>query len=107
MILLNSSKNKIRTAEKYVNEISQADDLPIEEIDKNRERNSDLYIEHPWSCQELFDFHKHYLNCPSIVTRTGFSIDRGLKKNKLYTEHFRECTFKPKITKKAQEVEQK
>lgn len=49
MILLNSSNNAVQKAERYIDEISQADDLPLEEIQKNRERNSDLYIEDPWS----------------------------------------------------------
>lgn len=107
MILLSNSKHKLGTAEKYIAEISKADDLPEEDIAKNRERNGDLYVEHPWTCEQLFLFHTNKLNCPNIVTRTGFSIDRGLKKNKLYVEHFKECTFKPTITKKAHEVEQK
>jgi len=80
MILLNSSKQKLSKAEKYIKEISFADDLPLEEIEKNRNRNADLYIEKPWTLEELFSFYKTKLNCPAIVTRTGFSIDRGLKK---------------------------
>lgn len=107
MILLTSSKHKVETAEKYISDISQADDLPTEEIDKNRQRNADLYIANPWTCELLFHYFKTKLNCPNIVIRTGFSIDRGLKKNKLFTEHFKECTFKPQITQKAQEVENK
>ena len=107
MILLSNSKNKISTAKRYIEEISKADDLPIEEIDKNRERNADLIVDHQWSVEQLFQFYKHKLNCPAIVTRTGFSIDRGLKKNQLYHEYFKECTFRPKITKKAHDVEEK
>jgi hypothetical protein len=34
MILLSNSKSKIKTAHKYINDISQTDDLPIEEIQK-------------------------------------------------------------------------
>jgi hypothetical protein len=49
MILLSSSKHRLPTAERYVNEISSSDDLPAEDIEKNRQRNSDLYIEHPWT----------------------------------------------------------
>lgn len=105
MILLSSSRSKISTAQKYVNEISQADDLPAEEIEKNRERNGDLVLDNVWSVEQLFMFFKYKLNCPTIVTRTGFSIERGLKKNKLYSEYFKECTFRPQITKKAHEVQ--
>lgn len=107
LILLSNSNNKIRTAQSYIEEISQADDLPLEEIENNRERNADLVLESVWTVEQLFLFFKHKLNCPTIVTRTGFSIERGLKKNKLYTDYFKECTFRPKITKKAHEVEEK
>lgn len=107
MILWSSSKNRIPTAQDYIGEISRADDLPIEEIEKNRERNADLIVDHVWTVEQLFQFHKHKLNWPTIVTRTGFSIDRGLKKNQLYQDYFKECTFRPQITKKAHEVEEK
>jgi hypothetical protein len=62
MILLSSSKNKIPTAQNYVGEISRADDLPIEEIEKNRERNADLIVDHVWTVEQLFQFYKHKLN---------------------------------------------
>lgn len=107
MILLSGSKHKISTAERYIDEISQADDLPVEEIEKNRERNADLLLDHIWTVEQFFMFYKHKLNCPSIVTRTGFSVDRGMRQSKLYDDYFKECTFKPKITRRAQEIEEK
>jgi predicted DNA-binding protein YlxM (UPF0122 family) len=62
MILLSTSKHKVETAERYIDEISQADDLPIEEIQKNRERNKEFVIDHVWTCDQLFSFYKHKLN---------------------------------------------
>lgn len=62
MILLSTSKGKISVAERYVQEISQADDLPAEEIQKNRERNQDLMVEDLWTVEELFVFYKQKLN---------------------------------------------
>lgn len=90
MILLSKSRHKLLTAEKYVEEISQADDLPLEEIEKNRERNSELVLGTLWTVEQLFMFHKYKLNCPSIVTRTGVKIDDSEKKARLYNEHFKE-----------------
>lgn len=49
MILLSTSKHKVETAERYIEEISQADDLPIEEIQKNRERNKEFVIDNLWT----------------------------------------------------------
>jgi hypothetical protein len=62
MILLTSSRNRLATAQDYIEEISRADDLPKEDIEKNRDRNVDLMVDHIWTVEELFQFHKHKLN---------------------------------------------
>lgn len=62
----------------------------MDEIQNNRERNSDLVVANLWTVEELFIFYKHKLNCSSGVTRTGLSMDRDFKKNQLLTEHFKE-----------------
>jgi hypothetical protein len=62
MILLTSSRNRLATAQDYIEEISRADDLPKEDIEKNRDRNVDLIVDHIWTVEELFQFHKHKLN---------------------------------------------
>jgi len=107
MILLGGSKHKLFKAQMYVEEISKSDDLPVEEIQKNRDNNSDLLLDNVWTVEHLLYNYRHKLNSPPIVTRTGFSIDRELKKNKLYNDYFKEYTFRPKITKKAHEFEEK
>ncbi len=52
----------MNVAQSYIEEISQAADLPLEEIEKNRERNADLFVEDQWTVEELFLFYKHKLN---------------------------------------------
>ena len=90
MILLSNSRDKILVAQKYVDDISQADDLPMGEIEKNRERNSDLVVDSLWTVEELFVFFTHKLNCSPVVTRAGFSMDRDIKKHQLFSEHYKE-----------------
>lgn len=79
IILLSNSYNKVNIGEQYISEISQADDLPFEEIEKNKERNSQLVLGNVWTVQQLFEFFKNKLNCASIVSRNGPSIDNHIK----------------------------
>ena len=58
MIILSNSKRKITTAENYLVEISQADGLSLEEIEMNKERNSELVLSDVWTIEELFNFSK-------------------------------------------------
>jgi hypothetical protein len=107
MILFSSSRHKIEKADKYIEEISQAENLPVEEIRKNRENNKDLLVDHLWTTEQLFMFYKRKINALPTFTRSGFSLDREMKRSKLYNEYYKEYTFRPQITKKAHEVEEK
>jgi len=89
MILLSNSRGKISIAQKYIDDISQADDFPMGEIENNRERNSDLVVDNLWTVEELFVF-LHKLNCSPVVARVGFSMDRDIKKHQLFSEHYKE-----------------
>lgn len=62
MILLSNSKRKAVTAEKYLADISQADDLSLEEIENNKQRNSELVLKDVWTVEQLFDYFKNKLN---------------------------------------------
>ena len=79
VILLSNSPNKIITGEQYIIEISQADNLPIEEIERNKERNAQLIPYSLWTMKELFEFYKEKLNWPSIVSRNGPTINDSIK----------------------------
>ena len=119
MILLSNSKRKAVTAEKYLADISQADDLSLEEIENNKQRNSELVLKDVWTVEQLFEYFKNKLNWPTIVTRTGFTIfplggdsqrstfENSEKKQRLISEHYRECTFRPQISQKVREAEEK
>lgn len=107
MILLSNSKRKAVTAAKYLQEISKADDLSPEEIEENKKRNSELVLKEEWSVEQLFDYFKRKLNWPSIVARTGFSIENSEKKQRLINEHYKECTFKPQVSVKVREADEK
>ena len=62
MILLSNSKRKAVTAEKYLADISQADDLSLEEIENNKQRNSELVLKDVWTVEQLFEYFKNKLN---------------------------------------------
>lgn len=106
-ILLSNSYNKLTIGEQYIYEISQADDVPFEEVEKNKERNAELVLGSVWTVEQLFDFFKNKLNWASIVSRNGVSIDGDLKKQRLTQELFKECTFRPKILKKSKDLRRK
>ena len=107
MILLSNSKRKVTTAEKYLLEISQAEGLSLEEIEMNKERNSELVVSNIWSVDELFNFYKIKLNWPAIVARTGLGIENNQRKQRLYNEHYKEWTFRPQVSQKVREAEEK
>jgi len=99
--------NNIDLAEEYLDEVSRIDDMPEHELRKNREMNESIYVKHPWTIEELFtQYWEHFKQSMQITRRIKGPIGQ-VKLIETLNDHYKDYTFKPKISNMSKEIEKK
>ncbi|CAI2386201.1 unnamed protein product [Moneuplotes crassus] len=105
ILLSKNPLDNVDLVEEYLSEVSIVDNIPEEEILKNIETNRDIFVEHPWSIQHLFYEYLTNLKQPVQITRQIKGPLAQVKLIETLNEHYKEYTFKPKISKKSKQIE--
>ena len=97
----------VELAEKYIDDVSTIEGLPQEQLNKNRSMNDNIYMRKPWSIEKLFREYIEQFKQPIQLTRQIKGPIRQVKQFETLTDHFKDCTFKPKISSMSIEIEKK
>lgn len=95
----------VKLAEEYIHQVSTIEGLPEDQLKKNRMMNDKIYIRSPWSVEKLFKEYLEHFKEPIQLTRHIQGPIRQAKQFQTITEHFKDCTFKPKISSMSKEIE--
>jgi len=107
ILLSKDPLENVDLAEEYLNDVSIGDDLPEDEVKKNREMNDNIYVKNPWPIRLLFKEYITHLQQPMQITRQIKGPIGQVKLIETLNEHYKEYTFKPKINQKSKYIERK
>lgn len=97
ILLSRDPLDNVGLAEQYLNDVSKIDDIPQEELKKNRQMNDNIYVKKPWPIEKLFSEYLANFKQPVQLTRQIKGPIGQVKLIETLNEHYKHYTFKPKI----------
>lgn len=107
ILLSKDPLDNVQLAEQYLNDVSKIDDIPQEELVKNRQMNDNIYVKKPWSIERLFNEYLINFKQPMQLTRQIKGPIGQVKLIETLNEHYKDYTFKPKICSMSKEIEKR
>lgn len=107
ILLSKDPLENVDLAEEYLHDVSYIEDMPEHEVRKNREMNENIYVKRPWSIQQLFKQYLENFKQPIQITRQIKGPIGQTKLIETLNDHFKDYTFKPKISSKSKQIERK
>lgn len=97
----------IDLAKAYLEHVSKSSDVPEHEIKKNREMNENIYVKNLWDLETLFKQYIKHFKQPVQLTRQIKGPIGQVRLIETLNEHYKDYTFKPKISQKSRKIEEK
>ena len=107
ILLSRDPLDNVGLAEQYLNDVSKIDDIPQEELKKNRQMNDNIYVKKPWPIEKLFSEYLANFKQPVQLTRQIKGPIGQVKLIETLNEHYKHYTFKPKIWSMSKEIEKR
>ena len=107
ILLSKDPLDNVELAEQYLNDVSKIDDIPQEELIKNRQMNDNIYVKKPWPIERLFTEYLITFKQPVQLTRQIKGPIGQVKLIETLNEHYKHYTFKPKICSMSKEIEKR
>jgi hypothetical protein len=90
ILLSRDSSDNVELAEEYLKDVGRINNLPDQELVKNREMSESIYVKHPWSIARLFDEYDQNFKQPIQLTRNIKGPIRQAKMIETLNDHFKE-----------------
>ena len=107
ILLSKDPLDNVDLAKEYLEDVSKIEDIPEHELRKNREMNENIYVKKPWSVEKLFREYTKHFKQPVQLTRQIKGPIGQVKLIETLNEHYKDYTFKPKISSMSKEIEKK
>jgi hypothetical protein len=107
ILLSKDPLDNVDLAEEYLQDVSFIEDMPEHEIRRNREMNENIYVKRPWTIEQLFTEYLDNFKQPVQITRQIKGPIGQTKLIETLNDHYKDYTFKPKISSMSKTIERK
>lgn len=89
-MLSRDPSDNVELAEVYLKDVGRINNLPDQELVKNREMSESIYVKNPWSISRLFEEYELNFRQPVQLTRNIKGPIRQAKMIETLNDHFKE-----------------